>query len=65
MLCNGSKTTGKNKNKSADSELYWVLCMLEKHVMNEDEDYFFRVAGYAGDKLRKKFYYEKSFLGKP
>lgn len=53
------------KNKSADSNLYWVLCVLQKGVLTEDDDYFFRVAGYAKDRLRKTFYYQHSFVGSP
>ena len=50
------------KTISKKSKLKWVFYVLNKaHI---DEDYFFRVTGYAVDSMRKSFYYGRSFFGK-
>jgi len=51
------------KLKSNDSNMQWVLYMLKKPEL--DDDFFFRVSGYAIDKSRESFYYSTSFFGKP
>lgn len=51
------------KQKSKDSIMQWVLYILKKDEI--DDDYFFRVIGYARDPSRKSFYYEETFFGKP
>lgn len=51
------------KKKSRDSTMTWVM-----YILNKDEienDYFFRVTGYAKDPYRESFYYGESFIGKP
>jgi len=51
------------KQKSKFSNMQWVLYILKKQKL--DDDYFFRVTGYARDPSSKSFYYGESFLGKP
>ena len=51
------------KEKSVNSKMQWVFYILKKTEI--DDDYFFRVTGYARDPARKSFYYGKSFFGKP
>ena len=51
------------KQKSDDSEMQWVLYLLRKSEI--DDDYYFKVSGYARDPSRKSFYYDKTFFGKP
>lgn len=51
------------KQKSKNSKIKWVYYILKKAEI--DDDYFFKVTGYARDPSRKSFYYSGSFLGKP
>jgi len=53
------------REKSENSKLQWVLYLLKKILQDEEEDYFFRVSGYARDETRRSFYYDKAFYGKP